>query len=487
MRTFFGDDWREMKSKEGVGPKQGTPGPRLGMAKVLAAIALGLSGFLLYGSLAGDSLPGCGAESGCNTVLGSRWSKWFGIPVSMPAMLLYAMVLAAMGMISGKPQPLVRGRLWSFLAMAAAALIGAALWFIGLQLFVIKAICPFCMTAHACGLVVGTLLLARVPWRENEDTRRGPANPKPTLRHRVQFALAGLMAVAALALGQVLYQPPTYDVQGMTVDTPRSSVTGSNSPAASQAIPPSTPAAGAAAEAAKPKPPRVIGLHGDLFQLNLDELPTIGSPDAPHVIVHFFDYSCSHCRVLHPILLKAVRELTNQLAIVSLHLPLNSNCNRMIKMQLRDHTNACAYARDGLALWRANPSKLHEFDDWIFAPPRPPAPAETRAEAMRLAGSNEFVKALSDPWITNRLEQNIRIFETNYARYKRSALPQLMIGTNIVTGNFRSVDDLYKLLAAQFPISLPVRTTNAIGASNATNSSARSRATNTGATATTPQ
>ena len=210
----------------------------------------------------------------------------------------------------------------------------------------------------------------------------------------------------------------------------------------------------------------MIGLHGDLFQLNLSELPVMGSLDAPCVIVHFFDYSCQHCRQLHPILLKAVRELSNQLAVVSLHLPLATNCNRMIKRPLPDHTNACAYALDGLALWRANPAKLPEFEDWIFTPPRPPMPAETRAEAIRLAGTNEFAKALSDPWIPNRLEQNIRIFETNYVRYKRSALPQLMIGTNIVTGNFRSVDDLYKLLAAQFSIALPVKTTNAVMGTN---------------------
>jgi hypothetical protein len=361
--------------------------------------------------------------------------------------------------------------LWSFLVASSAALIGAAAWFIGLQFFVIKAICPFCMTAHACGLVVGALMLARAPWGEPDTTRAKAAPPATGIRHGGMLVTAGLMAVAIMALGQVLYQPPTFDVQSLNAEAPRVSAAPSNAPGtlpSSAANPGSkTNRTNTVAEAARPKAPRILGLHGDLFQLNLGEVPLMGSPDAPFVIVHFFDYSCRHCRVLHPILLQAVRDLSNQLAIVTLPVPLATNCNRIVKMPIPDHVNACAYALDGLTLFRANPAKWAEFEDWIFAPARPPAPAVTRAEAIRLAGTNEFAKALVDPWVTNRLEMDIRIFETNYARYKRSALPQLMIGTNIVTGNFRTADEFYKLLAAQFAITLPPKSTNTLIGTNA--------------------
>jgi hypothetical protein len=42
-----------------------------------------------------------------------------------------------------------------------------------------------------------------------------------------------------------------------------------------------------------------------------------------------------------------------------------------------------------------------------------------------------------------------------------------MIGTNIVTGNFRTADEFYKLLAAQFAITLPPKSTNTLIGTNA--------------------
>jgi uncharacterized membrane protein/protein-disulfide isomerase len=435
--------------------------PQLGWIRLLAVGALGLSLFLLWGSLSGEKLPGCGLESGCGTVLHSKWSKLFGLPVSLPALLLYAMILAVTGLLP-RALGVKRQRYWRFLLAAAAALIGAAVWFISLQFFVIKAICPFCMAAHTCGLIVGTLLFWAAP--------RGKTRPWVT-----GVAWLGWLGAVLLALGQIAYQPKTFDVLAVAAepfgrtrpDTNHFSVVTTNSSVI-----------GAATNAAKstalvtssemPKAPRTIELHGGVFNLALDEVPLMGSPNAPFVIVHLFDYSCQHCRRLHPILTRAIQELSNQVAIISLPVPLATNCNRLVKRPIPDHVNACEYAYDGLALWRAKRAKLPEFEDWIFAPLRPPAPPEARAEAMRLAGTNDFADALKDPWIKEQLAVNIRIYETNYARYRRSQLPQLMIGTNIVTGVLRSVDDLYQLISAQFPIQLPV------GAmANKTNSSAQ--------------
>jgi len=78
-----------------------------------------------------------------------------------------------------------------------------------------------------------------------------------------------------------------------------------------------------------------------------------------------------------------------------------------------------------------------------------------RTEAMRLVGSNTFLDALNDPWIKQHLEVNIRLYETNYVRYRKSILPELMIGTNIVSGVFRNVRDMYRVLTNQFELELP--------------------------------
>jgi hypothetical protein len=82
-------------------------------------------------------------------------------------------------------------------------------------------------------------------------------------------------------------------------------------------------------------------------------------------------------------------------------------------------------------------------------------------QALRLVGSNTFMKALGDPWIKQHLDLSIRIYETNYVRYRKSVLPELMIGTNIISGVVRSQADLYRVLTNQFKLELPVSASGA--------------------------
>lgn len=175
-------------------------------------------------------------------------------------------------------------------------------------------------------------------------------------------------------------------------------------------------------------------------------------------MVHLFDYSCRHCREMHPLLLEAFHQLSNELAIVSLPVPLATNCNRLVKVPIPDHVNACAYAYTGLAVWRANRAKLPEFEDWLFKPLRPPPPVVVEAQAMQLVGTNEFKKALADPWIKAQLDLSIRLYETNKVWYRRSGLPELIIGTNIVSGPLRNIGNLYQLFATQFGLQPPSAT-----------------------------
>ena len=203
------------------------------------------------------------------------------------------------------------------------------------------------------------------------------------------------------------------------------------------------------------KTPRKLQLDGENLQLDLSNVPVHGSPDAPCIIVHLFDYSCSHCRALHPILMEACRNLSNQVAVASLPVPMATNCNPLLKRVIPAHINACAYAYCGLAVWHANPAKLQDFDDWIFAPKLPPTPEAVRAEAMRLVGTNELERAIGDPWVKQQIDFDIGLYKANYLRYRKDVLPELIIGTNLVTGTIANVNDLYKLLAVQFDLKLP--------------------------------
>jgi hypothetical protein len=187
------------------------------------------------------------------------------------------------------------------------------------------------------------------------------------------------------------------------------------------------------------------------FELNLNDVPLVGRPDAPHVMVSLFDYTCHFCRELHGPLMEASRLFSNDLAIVSLPMPLDPACNPVVTRIHPDHTNACALARVGLAVWRADRKASTHFDDWVFGPPRPPQPEAAAQFARQLVGSNAFERALLDPWIEARIQQDIALFKSAYQRFRKGAMPELIIGTNLTSGPLKR-EQLFRLLAEQFSL-----------------------------------
>ncbi|MEL7338094.1 MAG: vitamin K epoxide reductase family protein, partial [Planctomycetota bacterium] len=134
-------------------------------------VAVGVSVYLAWASLTSSKVAGCGGGSvfDCSHVLHSRWSTVLGMPVSIPAILTHLSVIA---MLLWSPSH-QRGQSirWSMLTALALAAGGAALWFIGLQVFWLQHLCPYCLVAHTGGLVLmGLALWARpanmvsMPW-----------------------------------------------------------------------------------------------------------------------------------------------------------------------------------------------------------------------------------------------------------------------------------------------------------------------------------
>jgi protein-disulfide isomerase len=199
-------------------------------------------------------------------------------------------------------------------------------------------------------------------------------------------------------------------------------------------------------------------LYGGAVELDLAELPLVGEPGAPVVMVSLHDYGCHHCRIMHHHLAQVRRQWSNQVAIVNLVMPLDPKCNYTVKRTHPDHVNSCEYARTALAVWRAAPAAMEHFDDWIFTSERPPPPAEVTAYAAQLVGTNALQQALRDPWIDRQLLKNIHIYATNYLHYHQGSMPQLIIGSNVVVGALGSPADLDSLLAKQPGVRLALPT-----------------------------
>jgi len=120
---------------------------------VLAVIGLGIAGYLTYVHYAGIHVL-CAASGGCETVQTSSYAKLAGIPVPVLGLIGYVGILVSL-FIPGDP-----GRL----APAGFALVGFgfSLYLTYLELFVIKAICQWCVGSAVIMTVIAVLSVVRL-------------------------------------------------------------------------------------------------------------------------------------------------------------------------------------------------------------------------------------------------------------------------------------------------------------------------------------
>lgn len=184
--------------------------PLLWLVRALALVSFLTAGWLTILKWISPrvSVAGCGGSEGCATLLDSRWSNWFSVPVTLLAATLWIAVifltLPAANRWLGRTAD-------QLLATCAIFLIAGALWFGTLMVVVVKVWCPWCAGLHVAGLIAGSLLLYAT-WR---STREGAVGIF------CAAGQAGLAGGALLVLGQVFGKPP--DTHLVTVnhqDTP---------------------------------------------------------------------------------------------------------------------------------------------------------------------------------------------------------------------------------------------------------------------------
>ncbi len=449
----------------------------LWVARALLLIALGIAGYLSFLSFTGGNVAGCGADSGCSEVLASRWSKWLGIPVSLPAAVAYAVMVG-----------LTWGGLHSInsrcsLQVLCLLVFGAAAWFLGLSVFVVGKLCPYCLITHACGTVGSALLLSWLttprekPFASGVD-RCASADGVPALA-RSRLPLVVACAVAGLVIligGQFVFTPKSFRVASMnsstnpvglaatilnrpivaagtaqlasTGDSATRPTRASNilrSPPAPVATTPAPPSP-ASIPAASSRAGQRLALHGNAFSLDITELPLLGSATAEKVMVSMFDYTCEHCRRAHPTIVTAQRYFSNRLAVVSLPMPLDAKCNPWLRRTGEHNQNACALARLALAVWRADRALFPEYDDWMMTSLEALNPVRAHARAVDLVGLMVLERSMGDPWIAQTLKTSTSLYRTNWLVANSSSMPMMMIGTNVISGSLRNPNEIFELL-----------------------------------------
>jgi uncharacterized membrane protein len=360
-------------------------------------VALGISLFLAWNSFRGGITPGCGPDSDCDKVLSSRWGYIFHIPVSAWALPVYAVLLA---LLFRKKIP------WKTALPLAMIIVLAALWFVVLQAFVLRAFCKFCMVAHIAGLAAALTLIRR--------------NPLPGRLTIASGAFAGGVSVLLFA-AQYAGEPPAPAI-----------VRDSKTTNSVKTV--------AGAEA-------IFPIINGQFQLNLAKVPVAGPPNAAKKLVKLFDFTCHHCRDLHHLLAAFRQQHSNELAVISLPMPLDSACNPVMTRTPPDHVNACEYARLGLAVFYAEPQKFENFTEWVFESPRPPGLAETHGYAQQLVGDGKLREALDSAFVAEQIKQDIDIYIASSKAAKNGRMPQMIFEHGAAIGSISTSAQLEKILA----------------------------------------
>jgi uncharacterized membrane protein len=130
---------------------------------VVSLVGLGVAAYLAYVEFTRTTAV-CVAGGGCNTVQQSAYSRLFGvIPVGALGVAGYVMIIAAWGVSRYRA-----GRVadWGALAVLGLTVFGTlfSIYLTGLELFVIKAACIWCLTSAE--LMTGLLCLAIPPGKQ---------------------------------------------------------------------------------------------------------------------------------------------------------------------------------------------------------------------------------------------------------------------------------------------------------------------------------
>jgi uncharacterized membrane protein/protein-disulfide isomerase len=534
------------------------------------AVALGVSGYLAWTALNQSDVLGCGDGKvfDCGHVLHSRWSKWWGIPVSIPALLMYTTTMFALIMCRATSNPSIVRFSWGIVTVFGVAAGIAAIWFISLQAFVIRSLCVYCLGVHTCGIIMSVLILRRRPLGKNMTS-----------------ALSGLSVAAACVLvaGQLLSpQAPTYAIErydtvdasdddsvfaldgeefdsdeflaptGELFDSPaeelstededrvsrlqtptpsrgvggrlrdsrsedvlRSGVSRGPGTFGSEPVPISlqplnvatthdtfemetgafeandrsgvdedarvfvnpahapvpsfsplpdsdnratkdnraTAAQQKSTPSPSPSPPqppkkRLVNVLGGRAQLDVRHWPLIGDLDSDYILVELFDYTCPHCRKMNEQINAARQRYGNRLAVVTLPVPLNRECNDAISSTKARHRNACELARFAIAVWRLDPVAFQSYHEWLFQPVHGRTSAEARSHAAQLVGNAKLNEELAKPIVSQFIAKHVEL----YKRSGKGTVPKLMFPKVTVRGQMNSLDALCTVLERELNI-----------------------------------
>lgn len=367
--------------------------------RLLMAATLLITSLIIAATLSGVASDEADTVRGAAEWMTSPWGWSFRVSV-----LLWVAGLTAVGAAAACFAAMGRGGrgAWGVLLSCAVALLGLGMWYIaGLGLTGNREFLrgPWYVLALSGGGLAAVVLLASLPVPAVLGRMRAACAPGGVIL-QTEFVgrsvLWGLV-LAAVVLGGVRVggRPAAGDELALMRHLNIAQMTG---------------------EGAHRK---LLPIGGKAI-LSLDQVPTLGSPDAPHVIYHFFDYTDLWSQACHAALRDARESYGDQIVVLPLVWPLDSTLNPNVPPDVAaQHPGAGEYARLALAVWMADPTQFETFHDYLLTPHGDdllgltpsrismPSLEEARARAVEMVGGKEIERALADHRITRQIRLHV--------------------------------------------------------------------------------
>lgn len=435
-----------------------------GLLTAFALVALGLSLFLGWSSLQTEAIAGCSAGGvvDCDLVLSSHWSRWLGIPVSFFGAAIYLGILSLCWFAAKRPWGLAGSGLL-FLSLSAA---GAAVWFTSVQALLLQSYCLYCLGVHACGLIVAGLTLMLIVGgggAEEVDyvqmgallgvtepsASTGRASQSVAVNRLFPLIAAGAAAVglAVLMGGQVFFAPSSLVEETFAEgedylfeeEEPEFEMVTSDDDDLLKTVGEDKQFED---ELFKEEVEPSVGLGGKSIAkvhykgfpqaIGISDFPLLGDPEASLVHVEMLDYTCRHCRHMHPFVHASLEEYGGKVAFLIHHVPLSTKCNPNVPRDRPGKKDSCEYARLAIGVWKLAPEKFEEFHNWLMEDEKPPSVVQARKRALSLVGEDILLDDALNAEIGRRISKQC------------AALQRLKIGLPILfstKGYIRGIPD----------------------------------------------
>jgi uncharacterized membrane protein/protein-disulfide isomerase len=427
-----------------------------------SATALISSSYLAWASLTSSAVAGCGGGSvfDCSHVLHSKWSTVLSIPVSIPAIATHLLVLSML--LSKFDSKRWEDFRWSAIGFASLSAAAAALWFIGVQVFMLNHLCQYCMVAHACGIILAVMYLRSRPaqgvslkWIAAAASMSvgglillQTTSAAPPTHELINYPQSQGGSDVSTEEEALLFEPPQSADSPQTFWTPetlRNQLVREASRLAMMLSPEMVLSCELTADDDKltvrdDKPIVRSALILNSIKLETGFWPLLGKPDAELVFVELFDYTCEHCQRTHKAIEGARQKLGDRLAIITLPVPLDAACNPSIKTTDANHLESCLMAKLAIAVWSIDHDKFAEFHNHLFE--KKPNYAAALIKAKELVDGEKLTATLASKLPGEYVAKHIAL----YQRAGSGTIPKLMFPKTTSVGAIDSADLIVNLI-----------------------------------------